>query len=139
MILASNKVLEIIPQKAPFVMVGNLLQAEETELTSDFTISEDNVLCENGVFSTPGLMENIAQTCAAGFGYLAQKNGAEPQVGFIGSITRMKAYKNPNIGETITTNIKVVTTFESITMVKGESYLGDEKLLECEMKIVIAG
>jgi len=137
MILESNKVLEIIPQKAPFIMVGDLLQADENGLTSSFVIKEDNVLCENGAFSTAGLIENIAQTCAAGFGYLAQKNGAEPQVGFIGSVTRLIAYNNPNAGETITTSVKVITTFESITMIKGESFLGEEKLLECEMKIVI--
>ena len=61
MILDSKSVQDLIPQKAPFVMVGELLIAEENKLETSFTISADNIMVENGKFSTPGLIENIAQ------------------------------------------------------------------------------
>jgi hypothetical protein len=137
MILNREQVSELIPQKKPFVMVHGLLLAEELELKSNFLIEEENILCENGEFSSEGLIENIAQTCAAGFGYQAKVKGEQPKVGFIGSISKLIHHNNPNIGDVITTNIKVVTTFENVTLIKGENFLGDKKLVECEMKIVI--
>lgn len=137
MILDLAQVLEIIPQKNPFVMVSTLESASEKELTTTFTIEENNVLNENGEFSTPGLIENIAQSCAAGFGYLARKANAAPKIGFIGSVSKLNAYSNPKIGDTIKTEITVITVFENITMIKGTNYLNETKLVECEMKIVI--
>lgn len=137
MILNSKEVQDLIPQKAPFVMVSELVLAEENKLETNFTISEDNIMVENGAFSTPGLIENIAQTCATGFGYIASQNGEATQVGFIGSIAKLTCYKTPKIGEQINTIIEVVTTFANITLVKGTNYLNGEKLVECEMKIVI--
>lgn len=138
MILTKEKVAEIIPQADPFIMVGSLIKAEENEIITDFEISEDNILCENNTFSNPGLMENIAQSCAAGFGYIAQQQeGKEPEGGFIGSISKLTTYQCPPVGEKITTTVEVVTRFENVVLVKGVSQLKDEKLLECEMKIVI--
>jgi len=137
MILDLEQVLEIIPQKAPFVMVSTLESASEKELSTTFTITEDNVLNENGEFSTPGLIENIAQSCAAGFGYLAKEANQAPKIGFIGSVSKLTAFSNPKIGETIRTEISVITVFENITMIKGTNFLNETKLVECEMKIVI--
>ena len=137
MILDSKRVQDLIPQKAPFVMVGDLLIAEENKLETSFTISDDNIMVENGKFSTPGLIENIAQTCATGFGYISSQNGETPQVGFIGSISKLKSHKNPKVGQKINTIVEVVTTFANITLIKGTNYLDGEVLVECEMKIVI--
>ena len=77
MILNRKEVSELIPQKEPFVMVHDLLLAEELELESSFLVEASNLLCENGVFSTEGLIENVAQTCAAGFGYQTKIKGEE--------------------------------------------------------------
>ena len=137
MILDSKSVQELIPQKNPFVMVGELLIAEDNKLETNFIISQDNIMVENGEFSTPGLIENIAQTCATGFGYIAKKNGEKPKIGFIGSISKLKAHQKPKVGQKINTIIEVVTTFANITLIKGMNYLDGEVLVECEMKIVI--
>lgn len=138
MILSKEKVAEMIPQADPFVMVGNLMKADETEIITDFTVEDSNILNEKGYFTYPGLIENIAQSCAAGFGFLAQQEGGEePQGGFIGSINKLKTYKKPPVGESITTNVEVVTRFENVVLVKGANYHDGEKLLECEMKIVV--
>lgn len=137
MILDTKSVQDLIPQKNPFVMVGELITAEDNKLETNFIVRDDNVMVENGEFSTPGLIENIAQTCATGFGYIAKQNGEEPKVGFIGSISKLKAHKNPKVGQQINTIIEVVTTFANITLIKGTNYVDGETLVECEMKIVI--
>ncbi len=50
-------------------MVDTLLSSDGSTARTTFLIRPDNVLVENGVFSAAGLMENIAQTAAAGMGY----------------------------------------------------------------------
>ena len=137
MILDVKGVRELIPQKNPFVMVGELLIAEENKLETNFIINKDNVMVENGEFSTPGLIENIAQTCAAGFGYITKQKGENPQIGFIGSISKLKAHQRPKVGQKINTIIEVVTNFANITLIKGVNYFEGEILVECEMKIVV--
>ena len=137
MILDVKGVRELIPQKNPFVMVGELLIAEENKLETNFIINKDNVMVENGEFSTPGLIENIAQTCAAGFGYITKQKGENPQIGFIGSISKLKANQRPKVGRKINTIIEVITTFANITLIKGVNYFEGEILVECEMKIVV--
>lgn len=135
--IAKENITNYIPQRAPFVMIGNLVGAEETLLESDFLVEESNILCENGELSTPGLIENIAQTCAAGFGFLGHEKGEAPKGGFIGSISKMMAHSCPKIGELVETKVSVVTQFENIVLIKGESFSNGTPLLECEMKIVI--
>ncbi len=137
MILSKEQAKQIIPQKDPFVMVGELLEAAETKIVSNFTIEKNNILLENNTFTTEGLIENIAQTCALGFGYLAKKNNQTPSVGFIGSISKLKTFNTVKSQQTIKTFVDIVTTFENITLIKGKSFFNDEKLIECEMKIVI--
>lgn len=138
MILAQEKVLEIIPHRPPFVMVDELLAASQEEIMSSFTIKEDNLLNDEGGFSFPGLIENIAQTCAAGFGYLDQQSGGEPKVGFIGAISKLTTFDRPQVGTKIETKVQIIQKLYNVILIKGISYLGEEKLIECEMKIVIS-
>jgi len=62
-------ILKLIPQRPPFVMVGELIEYNETGFTSTFSIDADNIFVKNGRFTEEGILENIAQTAAAGAGY----------------------------------------------------------------------
>ncbi len=137
MILSKEEVINYIPHRDPFIMVGNLLKAEGNKIITDFYIDENNILCQKGSFSFPGLIENIAQTCAAGLGFLSKEKGEETNGGFIGSVSKLKAHKKPAYGKTIKTEVEVVAQLENIIMIKGANYSEDELLLECEMKIVV--
>jgi predicted hotdog family 3-hydroxylacyl-ACP dehydratase len=60
-----ENVLNLIPQKPPFVMIGRLLHWDEKLTRTSFLVNDDNVFVEDGEFREPGLIENIAQTAAA--------------------------------------------------------------------------
>ncbi len=138
MILTEQQITTVIPHRFPFVMIGNLIAASETAIESDFTISGENVLCEEGYFSFPGLIENIAQTCAAGFGFIDSQKGGKTKIGFIGAINKLKAVSRPLVGQIIHTKVETLTSFNNVILIKGANYCGDDLLVECEMKIVIA-
>lgn len=133
----SPEILEFIPQREPFIMVHRVVSAEETKFVTQFEIKEDNIFLVDGILQEPALIENIAQSAAAGFGTLAKRNGGEKGgLGFIGSITRLVCHKLPPIGQTIETTVEVITQFGGITLIKGSNFSNKELLLECEMKIV---
>lgn len=137
MILSGEEIINYIPHRDPFVMVGNLLEAADNKIVTDFSIEESNILCEKGYFSAAGLIENIAQTCAAGLGFLANEKGEKQNGGFIGSVSKLKMHQKPAYGKTIKTEIEVVARLENIIMIKGANFSDDKLLLECEMKIVV--
>ncbi|CAG4995035.1 hypothetical protein DYBT9275_01528 [Dyadobacter sp. CECT 9275] len=133
-----QNILDYIPHRPPFVMLDRLLSATPEKFESEFYVDEDNVLVSKGFFLETGLIENIAQTSAGGFGFLDRSEDSGPRVGFIGAVTKVEVYELPPVGTTISTIVMPTHQLGNIVMVRGSNYLNDRKLLECEMKIVIS-
>lgn len=128
-------ILTLIPQRRPFVMIDRLLSFDEIESSTDFVIKEDNIFCKDGLFIETGIMENIAQTCAARIGYININNNESVKIGVIGSIKDLIITKLPKVGATLLTKVKVLSEVFAITLVEAEVYDNDELIAKCEMKI----
>lgn len=137
MLLKKNNITKIIPQQPPFVMVDNLLKANEQGFESTFIVNEDNIFFSENKLQEPALIENIAQTVAAGFGFIDKQTGGKPKIGFIGSVAKLKLHNLPDLGDLIKTKVVLLHQFENIHLVKGENYANGALLVECEMKIVV--
>lgn len=99
---------ELLPQQDPFVMIDRLIYFDEIRTATELVIKEDNLFCENGELTASGLIENVAQTCAARIGYVNKyilQKGI--QIGFIGAIRNFEILKLPPVGKTITTTVDV--------------------------------
>lgn len=128
-------ILTLIPQRRPFVMIDRLLTFDEIESSTDFVIKEDNIFCKDGLFLETGIMENIAQTCAARIGYININNNESVKIGVIGSIKDLVITKLPKVGTTLLTKVKVLSEVFAITLVEAEVYDNEELIAKCEMKI----
>lgn len=128
-------ILTLIPQRRPFVMIDRLLSFDEIESSTDFVIKEDNIFCKDGLFLETGIMENIAQTCAARIGYININNNESVKIGVIGSIKDLIITKLPKVGATLFTKVKVLSEVFAITLVEAEVYDNEELIAKCEMKI----
>ena len=129
-------ILELLPQRPPFVMVDHLVDYSETQTTCELTIRKDNVFCENGEFAAAGLIEHIAQTCAARLGYYNKyvlKVGV--RLGFIGEVKDLDIVRLPREGETINTTIVVVQEIFDVTLVSAEVRVGTEVIATTRLKI----
>ena len=127
-------ILELLPQRPPFVMVDHLTDYSETQTTCELTIRKDNVFCENGEFASAGLIEHIAQTCAARLGYYNKyvlKTGV--RLGFIGEVKDLDIVRLPREGETIETTIVVMQ--EIFELVTAEVRVGEETIATTRLKI----
>lgn len=126
-----------IPQKPPMVMVDRVTKASEGVVETTFLVREENVLCDRGVFTEAGLVENMAQTAAAGIGAKPDLSGKEPPVGFIGGIRNLKIMRYPAAGDELVTRITVEHEVFDASVVLGEVFLREELIASCQLKIFL--
>ena len=132
----SIPILELLPQRPPFVMVDCLTDYSDTQSTCCLTVRADNVFFEKGCLTAPGLIEHIAQTCAARLGYYncyVQKTGV--RLGFIGEVKDLNVLRLPREGEMIETTIVVVQEIFDVTLVTAEVRVGAEVIATTRLKI----
>jgi len=137
MTLPTQDVLALIPQRPPFVMVDTLVSSSDGTTLTTLLIQADNVLVSDGELSEAGLVENIAQTAAAGAGYAAQQLGKPVQPGFIGAVKNLEVFALPKVGDTIETEVKMENQVFDVTIIKGRVTCKGNTLAQCEMKIFI--
>jgi hypothetical protein len=129
-----NNILPLIPQKESFVMVGELLFADDSTTKTSFTIEAGNVLINGDKFSEAGLMENIAQT-AAGAGYMAIKNGKGVTNGYIGTVKNFEIFEVPKVGQKLKTEVIIENRVMHITVISGRIFCEDKLMAQCEMNV----
>ena len=136
--LRSIDVHELLPQPEPFVMISRLTQFDMLRTVTETTITENNIFVDNGCFTASGLIENIAQTCAARIGYVNKyilKKGI--QIGFIGAIRNLQIHDLPKVNDTITTTVDVQEEIFGMTLANSTVQLGKNILVTAEMKIAL--
>jgi|SRR3954462_9425991 len=142
-ILQYDAVSALIPQKSPIEMVDTLWQNDDSITISGFTIQPSNIFCEDGVFTEPGIIENIAQTAALRAGYtisVMMKEGGltgPPPVGYIAAIKNLTIHQLPKVGSVLKTEIFVKQIVFDITIIDAKTTCNDEVIASCEMKIFL--
>lgn len=136
--LRAIDVHELLPQQEPFVMVGRLTAFSRRSFASETAVGERNIFVEGDTLSVPGLIENIAQTCAARIGYVNKyflNQGI--RIGYIGAIRNLSVHRLPHVGETITTRVDVIEELFGMTLAHAAVTVGAETIAETEMKIAV--
>ena len=141
----------LLPQQEPFVMVGSLIEIDEPfdklrdhdklrdrSFATETEVKAENIFVDDGQLSASGLIENIAQTCAARIGFVNKyilKKGI--QIGFIGAVRNLEVVKLPKVGQTITTKVNVVEEVFGMTLAHATVTCEGETLVTTEMKIAL--
>lgn len=118
-------------------MVGKLVGAANKKTVTSLVISDENIFCQDGFLREPGLIENMAQTAAAGAGFLASLENKDPRVGYIGGIRNLRIVELPAVGSEITTEIVVEHEILDASVVQGKITQDEKLIAECEMKIFL--
>lgn len=120
-------------------MVGKLRHFDMEKTITTTKIVDSNIFVEKGVFTASGIIENIAQTCAARIGYVNKYIlKKEIQLGFIGAIRNLNLYRCPRVGEVIETSIITIEEIFGMTLVTATVKVGDEIIADSEMKIALS-
>lgn len=129
--------MTLLPQRPPMVMVDRLLHCDPVVTETELTVRADNIMVDDGRLSACGLIENIAQTCAARMGYINLSSGKEVRVGVIGALRDMEIHSLPPVGSTIKTRIEVSDEVFGMTLAQAESRCGDTLLTSGTIKIAL--
>lgn len=138
--LRAIDVHELLPQQEPFVMIGTLTHFDRVRTVTELCVTGGNLFVEGDHLNAAGLVENIAQTCAARIGYVNKfilLKGI--QVGYIGAIRDLTVHGLPSVGDTITTTVDVLEEVFGMTLATATITCGDRTLLTTQMKIAIKG
>jgi len=129
--------MKYLPQAPPFVMVDELTETNEKETITCFKIREGHLFVENRKFTEPGLIENLAQTAAAGEGFKAMEANDTPPVGFIGQIKNLEIYRLPEVGEKIITTVACRHQIMNVRVMEGFIECDNRKIAKAEFKVFL--
>jgi 3-hydroxyacyl-[acyl-carrier-protein] dehydratase len=135
MLATKDNITHFIPQRRPMVMIHDLLEATETHAVSRLYIEEENIFVEHHCFTEPGLVENIAQTAAAQFGYQCALKKIAVPIGYIAAIKNLKINDLPALNSSIITTINITNQIMDITVAEGRIEADGKLICSCEMRI----
>ena len=138
MLVSAENITSVIPQRAPFVMIDALLESSDTSTKTGFSVRRSNLFFEDEYLRESALVENIAQTAAAGVGYRAQQNGTDVPVGFIGAIQQLEIFQLPKENDWLETEVTVTNQVFDVSFIRGTIHCNNELLAQCDMKIFIS-
>ena len=129
---------ELLPQQEPFIMIGSLAHFDMVTTISETTIAPNNIFVDNGKFSATGMLENIAQTCAARIGYINKYiNKKGIQIGLIGAVRNYQVAEMPSVGETIKTTITVREEIFGMILAEAVVECNGHTIAQTEIKIAV--
>lgn len=139
MLYQGEEIKQLIPQRDPIMMVDALVSVEGDICTTQLTVRPQNffIEAEDQLMAEPGLIEHIAQSASAMAGFRCVERGEKAPVGYIGEVKKFHCYRRPGIGEVLQTTITMGAEVNGITIVTGETRVGDEVVADTQMKIFV--
>lgn len=135
--LQEISITDLIPQRPPFVMVDRLIECDQTDAYAEMTIVVENIFLDNGVLSAAGMMENMAQSCAARMGCVNMMRGETVKIGLIGDIRNFEILRHPHKDEKLTTHVHIVEDLMNLTLANVTMSVGNEIIASARMKIAL--
>lgn len=132
-----SSILDLIPQRAPMVMIDEFLGEEEGVSRTAFLIRGDNLFVDGGEFSECGVIEHIAQSAAARVGARYVECGEAVPLGYIASVNNFEMLRTLSVGERLETEVSVIQEVFGITLVEVRCYVSGELVARCRMKTVV--
>jgi predicted hotdog family 3-hydroxylacyl-ACP dehydratase len=128
---------DLIPQGIPFVFVDSLIYIDDKTSHGIFKIPADYIFVKSGFYSASGMVESMAQTAAAGTGYLCKKNNKKIPLGYIGAVQKLEVFDWPPSNAEITMEINLITNILQVSLVSGIVKYREKVMTSCEMKIFV--
>jgi predicted hotdog family 3-hydroxylacyl-ACP dehydratase len=132
-----DRVQELIPQRAPIVMLDAFFEGDDTNAVTGLTVQPDNLFCTDERLAEPGLIEHIAQSASALAGYSAYRRQQPAPTGYIGEVKKFRIFRLPEVGEQLRTTLHILSEALNVSLLAAETKSGDETIASCQMKIFI--
>ncbi len=135
--LKDIEITSLIPQRPPFVMVDKVQSCDETDAVTEFMVRQDNIFLDNSKLSPAGMIENMAQACAARMGCVNRMKNESIKIGYIGDIRNLVIKRQARLGETLSTHVHIILDMLDLTLASVTTKVGDETIAEARIKIAL--
>ena len=125
----------LIPQRPPFMMVDKILSCDDTDAVTEFLVRQDNILLDDNKLSSAGIVENMAQSCAARMGCVNLLHNRPIKLGFIGEIKNLKIYRQPMLNDHLITEVHILMDVFDMTLASVCTKVNGEVIAEARMKL----
>lgn len=132
---SNTPISHLIPQRTPFMMVDRVLRCDEVDALTEFLVREENILLENGLLSPAGIIENMAQSCAARMGCVDMIHGEPIKLGYIGDVRNAEINRQPRVGETLHTGIQILEDMFNLLLAEVTVKSGDDIIATARVKV----
>ncbi|MBW3518392.1 hypothetical protein [Flavobacterium sp. NKUCC04_CG] len=137
-IINAKQIEQLIPQRAPIVMVDCLLSFGVSDIEAGLTVMKNQILVQEGYLQEAGVIEHMAQTVALHTGYDFFCKGVAAPVGYIGSIKEIVISRLPQVSEQMISKAHILQEFMGVTLVEVETFIAGVSIAKGQMKTVIA-
>lgn len=131
-------ITSLIPQRPPFVMVDRVLSCDIVTAVTELTVRPDNIFLDDGLLSAAGIIENMAQSCAARMGCVNRMNGEAIKIGFIGDIRDCQILRQPRCEEVMTTHVDIIEDVFNLTLANVTIRIANEVIASARIKIALS-
>jgi predicted hotdog family 3-hydroxylacyl-ACP dehydratase len=116
-------------------MIDQLISCDENCSVTTFLIEPGNILVNDGELTEAGIIENIAQTAAAGLGYITLHGNEAIFIAYIAAVNDLEIFALPKTGDIIETRVTIKTKVFDVVIISGSIKCKEALIAECEMKI----
>ncbi len=132
-----NSILDIIPQRPPFVFVDEVVTINGISAVLSYRVATDCPLLSDGYLSIAGVLEHVAQSCAARIGNLQSQTNQPIRIGYIGGVKSIEVLRNPKVGELLTTEVNLIEEVFDISLLSCTTRVEDEVIAQTTIKLAL--
>ncbi len=141
--MKSIKILPInryLPQQRPFILVDEICVGSEKKCVTKFKVSQDCVTVTDGRLSEGGLLENLAQTCAAHIGFVEIhiRKSDKINIGLVAAVKQCEICRKVYVGETLLTEAEEIFVFDNMSSYNVVAKVNDEVIAKGELQVVLS-
>lgn len=130
---------ELLPQRQPFMFVDTIHECDTGSAEVSFTVREGGTLVRDGRLLPGGLVEHMAQACAAMSGYISVYIKHVPvSIGYLGQVRGLDVKRFPHTGETLRTSVRIIEEIFGILMAEVRVFSDGELLASAIIKTASA-
>ena len=118
-------------------MVDKVLSCNLSEAITQLIVCEDNIFLDDNRLSPAGMLENMAQSCAARMGCVNRMHNEAIKIGFIGDIRDFTILRQPLCHDILRTRVQIIEEVFNLTLAFVTIYLGEEPIATARMKIAL--
>ncbi len=137
--VSGDALVQLIAHRPPMVMIDRLISVGKEFSETLYRVPDDGVFSVEKQLSEAGLIENMAQTIAAGSGYRRQKEGKEIFKGFLSMLKNLKIERLPDCGSEIRTEVRYENRAMDFRIFSGRVFSDTDQIAECEIRIYTPG